>query len=183
MSYDFRLCYKKSKKTVTTKGLVCNIIGYGGTIAVDCKTMQPLKISEFDFNMTYNYSGLLYKYLDDEKGLRYLYNNDFMRCVNALENAILKIRSDYVNVLDMDVDGREPDKLKYNDFLHCDTYDIPEKKPTITQMEKQKPILDDYWACTPRNVIKALQHILDCCYWVMNKYPKKTYMNFTFDGD
>ena len=183
MSYDFRIINKKNHKTVNTGNHVCDILDYGGTIRVNPEDMSPARKIDFEFNMTYNYSQLLYKYIDSEKGLRYLYGLDFNSCIDTLETAIKNIRKDYIKVLDKDVDGRQPHKQKYVEILKTNTYDIPKKKPTIKQMESQESITDDYWACTPNNVIKALQHVLDCMYWIKAVYPEKTYRNFTFLGD
>ena len=183
MSYDFRILNKKNKKTVNTKGKPCSILCYGGTIRVHPEDMSPCQVEDFDFNMTYNYAPLLYKYIGKKEGIRHLYGRNFMECLHDLEIAIKNIRMDYINVLDKDVAGRDPTKKKWVEFLKDYTYVIPKKSPTIKQMEKQNPITDDYWACTPNNVIKALQHIVNCMYWIIQNYKFNQYSNFTFDGD
>ena len=183
MSYDFRIINKKTKKTVNTGKKHCGILDYGGNIRYDFDNDKPCEKQDFEFNMTYNYSHLLYKYLDKEKGIRFLYGNDFNDSLYRLEIAIRSIKMDYINVLDKDIDGRDPTKKKWNEFFKDNVYDIPKKKPTIKQMEKQNSIVNDYWAVTPNNVIKALQHIVDCMYWIVKNYKFPKYKNFTFEGD
>jgi hypothetical protein len=189
MSHDFRVEYRKTGKPFVTKK-PCNLKYYGGTIRVeldpqypnDISKAQPAQITEFNFNTTYNYTPLI-RDIGMEDGINTLYDKDLNECMKILLNAIYELKSKYHMVFNKDFEGRDPEKKKYNKFLKCDVYDIPKKRPSIKQMALQNDIIDDYWACTPNNVFKALDHILTCLCWIKNNTSKKTYENLTIRGD
>lgn len=189
MSHDFGVVYKKTGKSFQSKK-PCNIRYYGGTIRVeldpkypnDISRAQPAQMTTFDFNTTYNYTPLMCDIGMDD-GINSLYDKDLNECIDILNNAISTLKSKYIDVFDKDFEGRDPNKKSFNKILKCEMYDIPKKRPTKKQMALQNDIINDYWACTPANVFKALDHILNCLYWIKNNTSKSTYEKLTIRGD
>lgn len=184
MSYDFSIQYKKSKKVFKTSKQ-CPMRYYGGTIKVEPDTVLtdkpvPVQITDFNFNMTYNYGVLLRKCGMDES-IRSLYNKDLDKCIKILESTIKNIKEKYSDVWYKDIRGADPNKKSEHPLIGL-TYDIPKRPPSKKQMLKQNNITNDYWAVTPDNVYKQLQHILDCLYWIKCTYPK-VFSKLTIHGD
>ena len=185
MSYDFRIIYKKSKKTFSTDKY-CPMRYYGGTIRVEPDTILngdpvPVEITDFDFNMTYNY-GVLLRKCGMEESIRTLYDKDLSDCIKILESTIKTLKEKYSDIWNKDIRGADPKKKSKHPLIGL-TYDIPEKAPSKKDILKQNDILDDYWAVTPSNVYKQLQHILDCLYWIKCTYSAKIFNSLTFTGD
>lgn len=75
MSYDINL--------VDEKGMICTVENYqeGGTYVLG-------GVNRASLNITYNYAPFFYKFLDNEKGIRWLYGKKGEECVTRLERAI-----------------------------------------------------------------------------------------------
>lgn len=186
MSYDFRIIDDRIKdqnnNTVTTKGKEFPLTDYGGNIRCDMD-FRPAEIEEFKFNMTYNYSTLLNRFVAHKQSIRIIYNKVVYEASLYLSDIITAIRKYYDGVMFKDIRGAEPDKMKFNPVFNCHVYDFPKRKPTVRQLKKQKDLYNDYWAVTPYNVVKQLNHIITCCDWIMSNYKKRDYDHFIFTGD
>lgn len=187
MGYDIDLINKKTNKIVTngkyefkniydvTPASNLRVDFGGGGIGI----IKELPLTEFSFNVTYNYGGLFSESIGHKNGIRYLYNKNVNEIIPILYKAITYLMSKYAHVFHKDIMGAEPDKkdTKYGQYIR------PLKKPTKKQLLKQKDIVDDYWAITPYNVYKFLNYMLYCMCWVQNIYGPKKCENFCLVGD
>jgi len=77
MSYDIELLNKEGKRYTIEPTITGGTQELGGNISTW-------------INITYNYSWYYQKYLDKEKGIRWLYNRKAKDCITKLETAISK---------------------------------------------------------------------------------------------
>lgn len=77
MSWDISLIHEK--KPVKVEHFTA-----GGTYPIG-------GTDEAELNITYNYSELYYRYLDKEKGLKWLHQRKGKDCIEKLENAVTEL--------------------------------------------------------------------------------------------
>lgn len=189
MSYDFRIINKKIKikkgkllcqdgtclefddsrcNQVTTKNRPCPFKEYGGTIRCD-DNGKPLNVVYFEFNMTYNYAGILYKIpCMKKKGIRTLYGKNVSDSIDCLENACKYICEKYINVWYKSVNG---DKSYKNCFLSRIYKKIPENldesKFSKYLINKEKKIYD------LSNVSSKDSYVLNNKQYFTEGYPER----------
>jgi len=188
MSHDFKIIYKKSGKEFKTSKH-CPIRHYGGTVPVEFDDVsegfksgnfRPTVMTYFNFNMTYNYTPLLKK-IGFKDGINTIYGMNMNEILELFKKSIDVLKTNYMDIFYKDIRGADPTKKKNIAGLG-EVYNIPSKAPAKSKIKLQHDIMDDYWACTPSNVCKQLEHILNCLYWIKSNHSK-IFNNLTFTGD